>query len=613
MAEDAPPSDSKRISMLFQKALASTSVREKNAFLNELKKLMKKHAADYSAAILEGERLDSAIVEAKANLNRVNEEYSDLQKSVSFLTELEFYQAAPDVASLRGMIESLERDISAIGPLPDKEMLSQIVASAPSQQQLYLDLLDFRETRLRQLVDALKARILAAEQRLECASVVIDQFGSITNLLERVRQLQSENEKLKVRKLRFSAESLLRPRRLTKCEPATLRAFLVALQNELAVVRSAVAEAQRASEESIARLPDESELTEKLIGNPTLKFSEKLPPLEHEPLVLEDGEVNQEEPVEMRLIQVDNQYASLKEKTQRLRSELTLRKNAERLSTETGKQKMEKLHALNERLIAEIHGLQEQSDSAENSKQILTEMLEQVTAERDRMKEKSANLAESYQKLFDEHCRLREEFKRTWKAGAGLFRLTELFGRAYLAQILEPNEYTAQLTAFTAREDEPIPGTPDFTENPPVVLMQFVEDMHYELIRRKAMAIVEEGSGTHVKELNEMCRHAPDDEQFQKAADCVERAPREVLEQLSDKAKVAAVFQEMLNGIKNDTAKDLDVYGEYLKERLQKVKEASEPILCRIKRAMGSQTFQARKNDVETQYNKADLTRSRKK
>ena len=619
MTEEGSTSDSKRISMLFQKALSSSSVREKNAFLNEIKKLMKKHASDYTAAIAEGEHLDAAIVEAKANLNNVSEQYQDLQKEVAFLNELEFYQAAPDVASLRGMIESLERDISAIGPLPDKEMLSQIVASAPSQQQLYLDLLVFRETRLRQLVDALKSRIRTAEQRLECASVVIDQFGSITSLLERVRQLQSENEKLKVRKLRFSTESLLRPRRLTRCEPATLRAYLVALQNELAVVRSAVAEAQTRSEESIARLPDESELTEKLLVNPTLKFSEPLPPLVHKPLDFDDASAAalanpeaMEESTEMRLIQVDNDYAALKEKTQRLRSELTLRKNAEKLSMENGKQAMDKLHALNERLVAEVHTLQAQSESVENSKKILTEMLEQVTAECNKMKEKSTNLANSYQQLFDDHCRLREEFKRTWKAGAGLFRLSELFGRAYLAQILEPNEYTAQVASFTPVEERGPPGTPDFTENPPAVFMKFMDDMHFELIRRKAARLVDEGTGTHVEELSEICHNFPLDEQFQKVADCVDRAPAEVLEQLRDKAKVASVFEEMLAGIKESTSKDINGYGDYMKESLERVKEVSEPILCKVKRAMSTQTFQARKNDVETQYNKADITRGRR-
>lgn len=573
---------------------------------------MKKHAADYSAAILEGERLDQAIVEVKANFNKVNEQYQDLKNSVSFLTELEFYQAAPDVQSLRAMIESLERDISAIRDF----------RSSQSQQQLYLDLLDFRETRLRQLVDALEQRIKTAEQRLECASVVIDQFGSITNLLDKVRQLQDENEKLKVRKLRFSAESLLRPRRLTKCEPATLRAFLVALQNELAVVRGSVSEAQQQSEESIAKLPDETELVEKLLANPTLKFSDPLQPLSHEPLkfdeesltALSDPETASvaSDSVEMQLIQVDNLYAALKEKTQRLRSELTLRKNAERLSTETGKQRIEKLHSLNERLLTEIHSLQDQCDSAESSKQILTEMLEQVTDERDRMKEKSQNLANNYQKLFDDHCKLREEFKRTWKAGAGLFRLTELFGKAYLAQILEPNEYTAQVASFTPKENGNN-NIPDFTEAPPHVLLKFIEDIHFELIRRRAADLIEKNEGTHVEKLKDLIQNLSLDDKFQKVADAVSNAPAEVLDQLSDKKKVSAIFEEMLNGIKNETNNDITQFGTYMSENLDRVKKASEPILCKVKRAMSTQTFQARKNDVETQYNKADLKKGGKK
>ena len=613
--DNQPTSESKRIQMLFQKALASNSVREKNAFLNELKKLMKKHATDYSTAIQEGERLDQAIVDVKANYNKVNEQFQDLKNSVSFLTELEFYQAAPDVASLKSMIESLERDISAIGPLPDRDTLQQIVSSAQSQQQLYLDLLDFRETRLRQLIEALKQRIRTAEQRLECASVVIDQFGSITNLLDKVRQLQEENEKLKVRRLRFSTESLLKPRRLTKCEPATLRAFLVALQNELAVVRSSVSEAQAQSEASIATLPDESELLEQLIINPTLKFSDPLPPLEHTPLQFDQAQIEAAKAdsnnIEIQLIQVDNQYAALKEKTQRLRSELTLRKNAERLASETGKQRIEKLHSLNERLLTEIHSLQEQSDSAESSKQILSEMLEQVTAERDAMKEKSTKLAESYQKLFDEHCKLREEFCRTWKAGAGLFRLTELFGHAYLNQILESNEYAAQVTAFTPKTIKS--NIPDFTETPPPVLSKFVEDMHYELIRRRVLKVIESGKGKKNEDLKALISNLTLDENFQKVADCVEKAPEEVLHMLNDKKRVAGIFQEMLSQIKKETRNDVEGFGTYLNESLSKIKAASNPILCKVKRAQSSQTFTARKTDVEVQYNKADIPKGRGK
>jgi hypothetical protein len=55
--------------------------------------------------------------------------------------------------------------------------------------------------------------------------------------------------------------------------------------------------------------------------------------------------------------------------------------------------------------------------------------------ERDEIKAKSAKLASVY----GQGC-------------AGLFSLADLSGRVYLAQILEPNEYTAQVASFTPKE-----------------------------------------------------------------------------------------------------------------------------------------------------------------
>jgi hypothetical protein len=68
----------------------------------------------------------------------------------------------------------------------------------------------------------------------------------------------------------------------------------------------------------------------------------------------------------------------------------------------------------------------------------------------------------------------------------------------------------------------------------------------------------------------------------------------------------------MLRGIHEETERDVTAFGEYMHERLAKIRTVAEPILCKVKRAMSSQTFQARKNDVETQYNKTDITRGRK-
>jgi hypothetical protein len=50
-------SESKRIEVLMQKALASDSVRGKNLYLNGLKKLLKKHSQEFTTAVGESEHL----------------------------------------------------------------------------------------------------------------------------------------------------------------------------------------------------------------------------------------------------------------------------------------------------------------------------------------------------------------------------------------------------------------------------------------------------------------------------------------------------------------------------------------------------------------------------
>jgi hypothetical protein len=67
-----------------------------------------------------------------------------------------------------------------------------------------------------------------------------------------------------------------------------------------------------------------------------------------------------------------------------------------------------------------------------------------------------------------------------------------------------------------------------------------------------------------------------------------------------------------LRDIHEETEGDVTAFGEYMQEQLAKVRTVAEPILCNVKRAMSSQTFQARINDVETQYNKTDITREGK-
>lgn len=579
---------------------------------------MSKHEKDYNQAIEEGKELDQETIKVQNKYDKVNVDFQNLSQSVSFLKDLEFYQAAPDIASLKIVIESLEKDISSIGVLPEKEKLAQIWNLELPVEEKYLRLLSLRKKRLRQLVETLQQRIKNAEQRLESASVVIDQFGSIQQLLEKTKKLEEENDILKVRQVRFSVDSLLKPRRLTRCEIGPLQAFLIALQNELAVVRSAVSQVQKDNEEAIRPLPDETELSHEILKNPSLIFSDPLPPLVHTPLDLQEisaqvqkdnlAAENLEENLEIKLIQIDNQYAALKEKNLRLKAEQALRKKAGEIAAETGRSKIEKLTELNEKLNSQIQILSKQYQSAEFSRDILQAMLTQVSEEKESMKLKSAKLSDDYNKLFADHCALREVFQRTWKAGAGLFKMTELFSKAYMIQVAEPSEFLNVAIAFSPK-DVTNQVKPDFTEIPPVLLTKFFEDCHIEMLRNKAKGLVDAGQGTHVKKLVEVLESLPPTDLQDELVDVIHKAPEVVLGKLMDTKVVSGIFEDLIDNIRTETKKNLDSYSQYLNESLTNLRRVSDPILCKIKRAMSSQTFQARKTDIETQYNKADLPR----
>lgn len=83
------------------------------------------------------------------------------------------------------------------------------------------------------------------------------------------------------------------------------------------------------------------------------------------------------------------------------------------------------------------------------------------------------------------------------------------------------------------------------------------------------------------------------------------------MKQLNDQSGIKEIFHEMLDNIKEETSSYMKDFNEFMDRGLSSIRVASDPILCRIKRAMHTQTFQSRKADIETQYNKADLPKGK--
>jgi hypothetical protein len=84
-----------------------------------------------------------------------------------------------------------------------------------------------------------------------------------------------------------------------------------------------------------------------------------------------------------------------------------------------------------------------------------------------------------------------------------LFILTELCGKAYLAKVSKNIDYLKTIISFSQKESTDFEKH-DFTENPPSVLLNLIENTHHELLKRRAQAIINQQQLTHISKLEEL-------------------------------------------------------------------------------------------------------------
>jgi hypothetical protein len=86
---------------------------------------------------------------------------------------------------------------------------------------------------LEQLVFVLKKRVLVLESNQELIDMM-GKFGSVQDMLDKMTQLQADNDKLRLRELEFARDPLIRRRVCSPNNSTVTAALLLALQNELA-------------------------------------------------------------------------------------------------------------------------------------------------------------------------------------------------------------------------------------------------------------------------------------------------------------------------------------------------------------------------------------------
>eukprot|EP00792_Barthelona_sp_PAP020_P005361 TRINITY_DN2615_c0_g1_i1.p1 TRINITY_DN2615_c0_g1~~TRINITY_DN2615_c0_g1_i1.p1 ORF type:complete len:630 (+),score=183.89 TRINITY_DN2615_c0_g1_i1:40-1890(+) len=237
---------------MYLKELTQTNgskvVSDKNTLIEELTKVAIFFEDELNESSKLNELMKRSLDETELNRQNLKNEVRDLKIQLETLTNAVFLPMNTDPKELELSIRAISEEMSKYsrsqnisgqtppntkGMMIDTKELTKTLSLTHSSKELQLaSLLDLKFKKLQEFILLLKARLIDYERNIAITEV-LQNHGSIENLLESNTRLKKENEILRGREKRFVTEPLLRRRNLSQSSPSHLEFLIHALQNEL--------------------------------------------------------------------------------------------------------------------------------------------------------------------------------------------------------------------------------------------------------------------------------------------------------------------------------------------------------------------------------------------
>lgn len=331
----------------------------------------------------ENEQLEAVVQRGLQKEEDLRLKCKELEQSIADLRQ-EFvkYGASetlmPDMAStdiIQDSVKQLEADILHLETnQPSSQRRAPPMKNAKSlgPQGFYIHLLHTKFERMEELIVLLKKRVHKLEEVDHGRKKLMDDYGGLSELLEKARVLEHQNEILKQREKRFFADNLLRRRKLMECNADFLRVMVVSLQSELAASRRVIESFNLENNRSLKFL------VQPPIRQPLLTEYRRLEDMGAEPSFLEMPIVDSQVPMAPSALQqlrqenwalsqklngVEHANLALQSQVTMLEQELKIVQRAEVVvlsDTDAKGRKVEELTRINNQLVAEIKQCQKE-------------------------------------------------------------------------------------------------------------------------------------------------------------------------------------------------------------------------------------------------------------
>ena len=233
--------EAKRILTLLNKAIVSTSLKDKNDVLNEVRKVWEPQNSNFESLQKVLAIKTDELASLRSQLSSDITSLDTLRTNTSFVERLDILQQRHPKETLVSTVRELEADISKHHPVQFPEKLDDALAIKDEGIQLF-NLRDLSLHRLEQLAYAFRKRLLVVEQSQDSTEDVVREFGSINDLIDQMHILEAENEELRNEEKRYIHSAITRRRKFATLTPHCARELAIVYRNLLAGERTVLHE-----------------------------------------------------------------------------------------------------------------------------------------------------------------------------------------------------------------------------------------------------------------------------------------------------------------------------------------------------------------------------------
>lgn len=225
--QNIPPNvDRKKIMNLVNKAILSTSLRDKNEVLTEIRDIWQEDNAALESILQSNSLKETELALKKKQQAELIHKMETLKTNTSFYKYFNPSTILNNKELLIQSIKAKEEIISKYQILGSAELLQESFERHKSPDELLFSLMDINFRRSEEVAHVFKKRLNNVEESQESSDYITKTYGSVTNLLNVLHELEEINKKLKEGESVFIDDVFVCRQRLSTFSPLLSRLYL---------------------------------------------------------------------------------------------------------------------------------------------------------------------------------------------------------------------------------------------------------------------------------------------------------------------------------------------------------------------------------------------------